>query len=154
VAAALVLQAGVGTVRADELPSMKAPSRNAPLRLFPSELGDFEKLVQGDPLVRPLAESLVVRRKGGIAVQVLGAVTLLGLSVPGALLWRDCQTRADMTLDCDDRNRSFALIVTGGVVGAGLFLLGLAISPSRAQFRDAIEQWNRRHPDAPLELRH
>jgi len=137
----------------DGLPSMKAPGRAAPLKLMPDEVADFEKIVANDPLVHPLARSLARKRRAGTALEVIGALVAVGLAVPGALTWESCKTRMDMTLDCAGRDRSVALVVSGGVVGLGIFLLGWAVSPSRGDFEEAMRAWNGRHPDAPLELR-
>ena len=145
-----VAQAGA---RADGLPSMKAPGRAAPLKLMPDEVADFEKIVANDPVVHPMARSLATRRRAGTALEVIGALVAVGLAVPGALTWESCKTRMDMTLDCAGRDRSVALVVSGGVVGLGLFLLGWAVAPSRGDFTEAMRAWNGRHADAPLELR-
>ncbi len=150
----LVLSVALSPIaHGDGLPSMKAPGRAAPLKLMLDEVADFEKIVANDPVVHPLARSLARKRRAGTALEVIGGLIAVGLAVPGALTWESCKTRMDMTLDCAGRDRSVALVVSGGVVGLGVFLLGWAISPSRGDFQEALGAWNGRHPDAPLELR-
>ncbi len=149
----LLVLLGAQPTFGDPLPSMKAPAKGQPLRIFPYELDDFVKVVESDPVILPKAEALVVKRKAGHAVETLGVLTLVGLSVPGALMYKGCQPRMDMSLDCSDRDLSRALIISGGVLGVGIFMLGWAISPSRQSFVEAISGWNARHPDAPIELR-
>lgn len=152
VALALVILLSAGPAGAQ---LTRAPAPGQPLKLFPSELDEFAKFVEADPLVKAHADRLVSQRRWGRAVSIGGALVGLGLIVPGAFLRRDCRTIMDPAmprLDCSDRDRSNAFMISGGVLGLGLFALGLVISPSRGDFEGAIAAWNARHPDAPIAL--
>ncbi len=117
-----------------------APSTPAP-RIYVQDLGHFAELVKDDPKVAPLARSLQARRTGAYLVGGVGLAISTGLSVAAVSHFGDAEG-----------NRGRDLLVGGIVVATASVLAAWLILPSRADFLEAVNEWNARHPDRQFEV--
>ncbi len=122
-------------------PPATAPAPTPVPRVYVRDLDHFAELVKDDSRVGPMAATLQQRRTGAYAVAGVGLVVSATLIALGASNIGNAEVSETQ------------LTVLGAAAALGVSaLVAWLVYPPRADFLDAVNHWNTRHPDHPFEL--
>jgi SH3 domain-containing protein len=131
-------------------PSLAAPAPDLHPRIYVKDLDHLAELVKDDPNVAPKARELARKRTTAFTVLGVGlaggaALTLVGLS--------QANNHRDLNDPNFGRNDGAGAMTAGLLTSLGAVVVGLALSPSRNDLLDVINEWNVAHPDQPFTIR-
>lgn len=135
------------TAPAPVTPIDAAPAAPRNPKLFVSDVGSLAHLVARDPVVSPMAQHLVSRRRNAVVTGTIGAAIGGGLILGGVLdARRDC---LNGEFGCTSQP-NFMLILAGLVILPFAAAVAVALLPTHGDLQDVVDSWNPRHLDNQL----
>jgi hypothetical protein len=147
--------AGAATAPVQPLPRTNPPAARTQVRDLPSvesarDVDHLLALTQGDAVVGPQANALVLRRTASIAIMVgaAAAAIAVGIASVTVLAHKEC---GDPPFESDCvTSPSFAALTIAPLLAVGGVLTWLWLKPSRSDVREVIDAWNARHREQLL----